>query len=335
MLATSESRRAINVYRLCDARPGHEKQTLGLVQGLQSLVPVQVFDIQLYATAGGPFDFAALRRALALARDQPPDLIIGAGHGVHLPMLWLRLRRGGRSVLLMRPSLPASWFDLVMLPEHDARVTARNVLRTQGMLCPVPLSLTVPVPSTVPVPLTADGEGPLPSQQGVILLGGINRYFAWDNERIGRQLQHIVAAAPAINWVISDSRRTPDGFAEGLKLPPNGRFVSWQDTDPNWLTDTLATAQMVWVTADSASMLYEALSAGAQVGVIELPALRANSKLQRGLAGLHERGMVALSTHCARLDVTAQAHPMKESQRCAEALLRRWFPAYLPGLSSS
>lgn len=315
MVATSESRGAINVYRLCDARPGHEKQTLGLVQGLKSLVPVQVFDVPLYATAGGRFQFAALRRALALARDQPPDLIIGAGHGVHLAMLWLRFRRGGRLVLLMRPSLPASWFDLVMVPEHDPRVIGGNVLRTQGMLCPVP----------------ASEEGRSASQQGIILLGGTNRYFAWDNERIARQLRHIVAVAPDISWVISDSRRTPDGFAQGLALPPNGRFVSWQETGPDWLTDALTAAQMVWVTADSASMLYEALSAGAQVGVIELPALRADSKLQRGVAGLYERGLVALSTHCARLDITAAAHPMQESQRCADALLRRWFAGQLRG----
>lgn len=305
---------ALVVYRFRDARPGHEKQTLGLLQGLAALTPVRVHEFRLYATPDGPLDRAELRRALDLGRTDPPQLILGAGHGLHLPMLWLRLRRGGRIVVLMKPSLPARLFDLVLVPEHDLARAAANVLRTQGMLCPVP---------------PADAVAPA-RDLGLVLVGGRNRYFAWRNDRVARQVDAVVRAMPELEWVITDSRRTPDGFGAALELPAGARFVPWESTESDWLQHRLAQARCVWVTADSASMLYEALSAGAQVGVLELPSLRPNSKLHRGIERLEEISSIVLSTTTARLDLAPRVHPMRESQRCAEALLQRWFPQRLP-----
>ena len=269
------------VYRLLDARPGHEKQTLGLVQGLAAHTSVRLREYQLFDQAGGALDSERWAELLADGAKDPPDLIVGAGHALHLPMLWFRWRRGGRAVVLMKPTLPLWCFDLVLAPEHDLLGDAPNLLRTQGMLCPV-----------VTREDAMDGRAP-----GLILVGGVNRYFSWHSARVARQISQLVAAAPAIDWTVTDSRRTPDDFPAELAQLTAVPFVPWQETSPDWLPTQLGRASNVWVTADSASMLYEALASGARVGVIELPGLRPGSKLQRGIERLLDRGTISLSTH--------------------------------------
>ena len=63
-----------------------------------------------------------------------PDLLLGAGHHTHLSLLAARRIRGGKVVVLMRPSLPPGLFDLCLIPEHDAPPARPNVLATRGAL---------------------------------------------------------------------------------------------------------------------------------------------------------------------------------------------------------
>jgi mitochondrial fission protein ELM1 len=57
-------------------------------------------------------------------------------------------------------------------------------------------------------------------------------------------------------------------------------IVPFAATSPDWLPTQLARADQAWVTADSVSMVYEALTAGAAVGVLDVPRPR-----QAGSAG--------------------------------------------------
>ena len=75
-------------------------------------------------------------------------------------------------------------------------------------------------------------------------------------------------------------------------------------------------------------MLYEALSAGAVVGVMELPLKRPkrSNKLVRGLLKLHENGQIHLSHESPRMPVKAvTSTTMSESRRCADIVLERLF----------
>ena len=108
----------------------------------------------------------------------------------------------------------------------------------------------------------------------------------------------------------------------------DGMFARWQDAAPDFLESRLPTATQVWVTADSVSMLYEALSAGAVVGVMELPLKRPkrSNKLVRGLLKLHENGQIHLSHESPRMPIkAATSTTMSESRRCADIVLERLF----------
>ena len=256
-----------------------------------------------------PADAKALNSDWQL-RAAAPDLIIGAGHHLHKPMLCTRWHLGGRCVVLMRPSLPTFLFDLALVPEHDRVWVSRNVEPTLGMLSPSQVSESDP-------------------QRGVVLLGGISKHFHWSNEDVARQVHKIVVDAPQQQWQIIDSRRTPNELREHLQLPDYAKYVHWRDTQPSWLTHQLSRSSATWVTPDSASMVYEALSFSGRVGVIELRARRRSNKLANGVRRLHALGYVGQSAKGPLSEQNLNAVALAEHRRCAKLILQRWFSELL------
>lgn len=301
------------VWRLLDGKPGHEKQSLGLIQGLEAIMPVATYELDMRFKA---LYWRQLRRHIAgAAGDLPaPDLIVGVGHATHVPMLLARAVCGGRTVVLMKPSVPHLLFDLIFVPQHDRFPRKRNLVGTRGVICP-----------------TADRAKA--DDAGLILLGGPNRTFEWRSGEVIDRVRAIARASPSTRWTVCDSRRTPEGLAAHLPREPNLSWQSWRTAPGDFLTDALAGARYVWVTADSVSMLYEALSAGARVGVISLPPRpggRGNKHL-RGIGQLRERGHVLASDDGLRLQEARAVEFPPENRRCAaivaERLLDRRPPA--------
>ena len=306
-MATSAGRRLV-VWRLVDGKPGHEKQSAGLLQGIEALVPTEVYDFDMR------FKALLWRQVRGHARNgvvdvPPPQLILGVGHRTHLPLLISRAVCGGKSVVLMKPTLPHRLFDLIFVPRHDRYRRRGNLVETRGVVCPSLENRKTPT-------------------AGLILLGGANRHFEWSNADVAAQIQAIAAASPAVAWQVCDSRRTPSSFGEALPGIANLRFRPWRTLQSDFLEQALARARYVWVTADSASMLYEALSTGAQVGVIALAAknpLRDN-KLVRGIRLLLAQGHVFSTADGFRLqDSLLPPHFYPENKRCAKVVVDRLF----------
>ena len=297
------------VWRLVDGKVGHEKQSAALLQALAALRPLDTHDFDVRVKRR--FRREVLRHALsanaAASELPPPALIVGAGHRTHLPMLIARAACGGKCVALMKPTLPTTLFDLIFVPAHDRTRHRSNLVETEGVICP----------SVVP---RKD------ERSGLVLLGGHSRHFAWSNNEVAGAVGAICRLTPEVSWLVCDSRRTPSQFAETLPRTDNMRYVSWRDTPRDFLERALATARYAWVTVDSASMLYEALSAAAQVGVIDLPLKhpRRANKHARGVAKLHDAGRVHSSRDGFRLlgpGATTAFEP--ENRRCARILVER------------
>jgi mitochondrial fission protein ELM1 len=254
----------------------------------------------------------------------PPDIVLGAGHRTHLSLLAARRMCGGKAVVLMRPTLPLSLFDLCLIPEHDAPPTRRNVLATRGALNRIQPSTT------------------LEASRGLLLIGGPSAHFAWDSESLQRQIAAIVTAHPAIHWTLTTSRRTPTEFLEHktLQKTPSPlvregwdegcerlhlNIVPVTETGPDWLPVQLASAGQVWVTADSVSMVYEALTAGAAVGVLEVPHQHA-SRVSRGLEQLAAEGWVTLFADWSpNRPLHRPPEIFNEAERCARWIIEQWF----------
>ena len=303
--------RPLILWLLGDGKPGHENQTLGLAEALARRVPCMIHRIPLADKHGL---LASVQTALAASTGLPaPDLILAAGHATHPALLWLTRKHRSKSIVLMRPSLPLAWFDLCIAPSHDfPNGCARpNVLLTRGAL------------NRVAPPATASPLGRM------VLLGGPSASHGWDGTRLLHDLSEIAATG---HWQLTDSRRTPAGFLTEIRhqLPAIDVF-SHADTLPDWLPTQLAAASEVWVTEDSVSMIYEALSSGANVGLLPAPRLKSSSRVLRGLDELVTDGFL---TTIEEWQQTRQLKPppsiLREADRCAEEVIQRISHESLP-----
>jgi mitochondrial fission protein ELM1 len=288
-----------------DGKPGHENQSLGLAEAMQRLVAC---DIHRISIAGQGGIVGRIRSALAQSADLPkPDFIIAAGHATHFALLYLAGKHRAKSIVLMRPSLPLRFFDLCIAPSHDfpKKPTCRNLILTRGAINRVQAS-------------DCQKTGKL------ILIGGPSKTHAWDAEAMLNMLCKITDGDSA--WQLTDSRRTPVGFLDQARKRLEGiEIFSCQETSPDWLPSKLRKANEVWVSEDSVSMIYEALSSGACVGLLPVPRLNSKSRVLRGIDDLVEAGYLTLFSawqKTGHLKPTPEA--LNEADRCGEILFERF-----------
>jgi mitochondrial fission protein ELM1 len=300
--------RPVVVWAFTDGKAGHENQTRGLLAALARRYPVDARWVHVPAYAS-VLSSLMTRRFLPGVGLPPPDLLVGAGHRTHLPLLAARRAHGGRSVVLMKPSLPRAWFDLCVIPEHDG-VSGANVLTTRGALSPVE-------------------PGKKDARAGLILIGGPSRHHGWNANELLSQVDTIVAGAGDVRWTLTTSRRTPSATSARLRALSfkNLTVVPVAETGPGWLAERLASAAQVWVTEDSVSMVYEALTASAATGVLGVPAKR-ESRIARGIAALRRDGLITSFADWQRgRKLTPPPAPFNEAARVAAWIGEKWLDA--------
>ena len=289
------------IWRFTDGKPGHEKQTLGLCNALSAQSTTDIHELAVRRNGMNLLNWLAGR--YPPGKDlPPPDLLIGAGHATHLPMLAARRAYGGRIVVLMRPSLPLSWFDLCLIPEHDDAPRRKNVIPTKGAITPLK-------------PCSNHDPG-----RGLVLVGGPSQHFKWQSHAVTQQIMTLVTERPDLDWTLTTSRRTPPDFLSGLNSP-HLHVLPADATPPGWLETQLGLAGEVWVTPDSVSMVYEALTAGCRVGLFDLPAMD-GSRVAKGVTNLILEGyVVQFSPNTMSILQATKTPPLDEAQRCARLIL--------------
>ncbi len=294
------------IWRFTDGRPGHDVQSLGLAQALRTQTDVSVFDLPLKDCPGGFWLWASGRYPRG-ASLPAPDLLLGAGHGTHWHLLAARRRWGGRIILFMKPSLPLSWFDLCLVPEHDTPPRLANVLVTTGVL------------NTVQPGVRQNAE------TGLVLLGGPSRHFRWDDDELLGQLEQLLAARPPSRWLLASSPRTPAPLLRRLAGWPGFECLPFASTDRKELAACMARAGEIWVSEDSVSMLHEALSSGARVGLLRVRRGAAN-RVTAAVDALLERDWLG---EPGRWQPGAgPGRPLNEAGRCAAWVRDRWLSGH-------
>lgn len=302
-METETDDKRLVIWRLLDGRRGHFTQLEGLTRAIAEQTPVEVHDLAVDRHAGHLLDWL-------LGRFPPgdslprPRLILAAGHTTHLAALAARRAHGGHIVVLMQPSLPLSWFDLCLVPEHDDPPQRENVIPTRG-------AITTVRPSEQHDPAA-----------GLILLGGPSRHYAWDTQAILEQVRQIVATQPQIRFRVGDSPRTPPETREATGHIDGIGLIPWEQTQPGEIQQAMAEAGQVWVSEDSVSMLYEALGGGAPTGLLSVPRRR-ETRISRGVDRLAAQGMITPFAQWASKHKLAPAAPLDEATHCAKLILVR------------
>jgi len=296
------------VWRFSDGKAGHDSQSLGLVDALERRTRVVAYDIPVRPGAGLDWMFGRFP-AGSLLPD--PWLMVGAGHSTHLPLLSARRARGGKAAVLMSPDLPKSLFDLCIIPEHDRPGPAANILVTRGSLNRMQ-------------PVYMGG-----SNSGLLLIGGPSRHYHWDHRQVAGQIARVIRYSPVRDWILTTSRRTPPGFAEHIRQMIFNRnlkltILSCRDTTDQWLALQLSRSCCAWVTEDSVSMIYEALTAGVPVGLLSVPPRRQDRIVTGVRALVTARIVMRFGDWSAGRPLPRSRQVFDEANRVARQICGQW-----------
>jgi hypothetical protein len=296
---------------LSDGRPGHENQSVGLAEAIARRNGARV---EVVRFAKG--DWLGRRYGKAVAGDARVELLIATGHKTHLTLALAARKLGAKSVVIMSPTWPLWFFDLCLVPQHDLsadRPSHPRVVPTFGALNRVPEKL------------------PPKQARGVVLIGGPSKAHGWAAEALLPAIVTVVKANAKLAWTISDSRRTPAGFLQQLRQERlAAEIISHTQTQPDWLPAQLGAAEEAWVTEDSVSMIFEAVTAGSRTGILPAPARKPKADPVRAIRQLVQAGHATDYETWTRND--RQLPPprrLHETGRCADLVLTRLFSARL------
>jgi mitochondrial fission protein ELM1 len=213
----------------------------------------------------------------------------------------------------MKPSLPYFIFDLCLVPEHDNPPKRANIISTIGALNPLGL----------------DGLHEKKTSSNLVLIGGPSPHYKWDNNLIIKQIEQILKKRQKRiqQWVLTTSPRTPKEFIEKLRERKltDLKIYHFEDTKPGWVEEMLLASENAWVTPDSISMVYEALSANCKVGVLELKEPRKNDKVARNILLLKEERYILDLEMFAKNEKLSLSKLHNQAEICASVIAENFF----------
>lgn len=312
------TQRPLNIWIVTDGKPGHLNQLKGLCERITAHTDITEQWISTQDTQTHWIDclFRRYRHTCnhpASQSHQAPDIVIGAGHSTHKEVLAIKRHFRCFAVLLMKPSLPNHWFDATIIPEHDNPTPNKQTLITKGVLNTIS-------PITSPSALEEN------QHKGLILIGGDSKHYHWNAAEVVTQVLKLTKANADTQWVLSDSRRTGTEFMSLLKQqqPENLHLIPHTDTPNGWVKEQMAQAGNIWVTPDSVSMVYEAITSGAPVGLFNMTAKK-NGRIVKGIQSLVDQGIASTFTADNLNQITSvSSAPLWESERAAVWLLNQY-----------
>lgn len=253
----------MHIVYVSDGKAGHRSQAVGLYKAMQRQSADEVTFEEILIDQLPIFSlFSAIFKKNIAALKQQPDYVFGVGSHTQLRVLLLgKVFPQAKTVILMKPNFPVNWFDYAIIPEHDGVDASEHVITTQGALNPI---------------VNEQRHQP---NRFLIALGGSSKRHHWNEEKVLNAIQQIVNLHPQAEIILTTSRRTPEEFLAHLNeksFKSQLKIFPVEKTPQGWIFEEMQKAEAVWVTEDSVSMIFEALTAGCQVGIIEIDRLKSD-----------------------------------------------------------
>ena len=253
----------MHIVYVSDGKAGHRSQAVGLYKAMQRQSNIEVTFQEISIQELPIF---SLLKALWARRfglfEKKPDYIFGVGSHTQARVLLLgRVYPKAKTVIMMKPNFPVNWFDYAIIPQHDGVKESMHVITTQGALNPIV------------------NENRHQPNRILIALGGNSKRHQWNEEKVLASIDEIVKNHPQADIILTTSRRTPNAFLTHLNETPLASHLHIfpvEHTPQGWIFEEMQKAEAVWVTEDSVSMIFEALTAGCKVGVIEIERLKSD-----------------------------------------------------------
>ena len=245
----------MRIWWFKDSKIGHEKQVRAILDNLACSEDFILEEI----SSNNPIWLELLLYMLKIRPkiDSIPDVIIGAGSKTNIPMLRHKLHKKTKVISVMKPQFFQKRFDLILAPRHDFLAIPENVHTYIGSLAKVRISNNL-------------------ENIGLIVFGGINRHFDFNHDHILLQINFITSLYPEINWIVFNSRRTPQKFNTEIKKNKDiKKFVNFNENfEP--LDNYISKAKIKFVTPDSINMIFESLSSSGETFLFQMKKFKDN-----------------------------------------------------------
>jgi mitochondrial fission protein ELM1 len=264
------------VWLLMGTRTGDNNQLLALAEALG--YPFEAKRLTFNQLRRFPF----LRRGLTILDPSSrgliappwPDLAICVGYGSVPVARFIRQQSGGRTRLVHigNPRTELDDFDLrITTPQYARRATAN--------LLALPLPIGNPARAAQPTRRELDWLEAYSRPRWLVAVGGPARHWRLDDEALTHAINSLAQENPQGSLIVATSPRTGNGTRRVLDHVVRGERRAVVDEFPGFPT-LLASSDRIYVTADSVSMLSEAILTGKPVGMIPI---------RRSLSGLVAR----------------------------------------------
>ena len=270
---------------LSDGKPGHLNQSIAFAKHLG-------YDYELRRVAfrgrlAKLISYVADRLALhwwwlfsCEKGDGEYFAVVSAGSETYYANRLLAGELGIKSVAIMLPKGYRYDFDLIVAQHHDAPPLRGNII-------PLPVNLSYVVPQGLVKPEFG-------RKYVAVIVGGDSKQGRLVPEQLREQLRQVFALFPGYGLWLTTSRRTSSEVEDMLRDFDWERAVFYSKEPINPIPDFLAQSDYVFLTADSTSMISEAVSYGTAC-VEVLPASGtaiASGKFGRMVDDLQKQGAV-------------------------------------------
>jgi mitochondrial fission protein ELM1 len=277
------------IWALLGARAGDNDQVIALAETLGSpftLKPLEYNGLHALGPRVLGNSLASLEASsrASILQEPPPDLTISTGHRSVPVVGALRRRSGGRtrSIHLGFPRVTPAAFDLVITTPQYAIGDHPNVLR-------IHYALTSAV-TAQPEAGSAAGLESLPSPRRLLIVGGPTLFWHLDREALLQTVRAMLeeASADGGSVLVTTSPRTPPQLVKVLAsvLGKSGvKTLLAEPGRPPAYKNLLFAADSIRVTADSVSMISDAIWTGKPLALVPI----AMSRTGRAVIALHDR----------------------------------------------
>lgn len=300
---------------LQDGRAGTDGQAQGLVVTLK--VPYQLRSLNLH-----PLQYCmpplmvsnSIIEKLFESETHPPAGIIGAGRRAAYGLLAAsRHWPGITTIQIQDPRIDPSHFTHVITPAHD-ELKGDNVIHTLGSLHRVNDALLQDAGQLWNAKLSS-----FQRPRVAVLIGGNNKYIRMNPDWVDNLIAKCYELLKRdMSLWITVSRRTPELLRERLRaaFPHKENVWFWSGAGDNPYLGFLAHADYFLVTADSVSMISEALFTSKPVALLRMPGN--GKKFNRFYDQLFARGL----THWFDGDWSISDRPQLNETARVAALLK-------------
>ncbi|MFT7087607.1 MAG: mitochondrial fission protein ELM1 [Rickettsiales bacterium] len=299
------------IWVLKDDRAGNYSQATGLAEelalearDLEVDAKIQIKEISYnflarlpnFLKINGLAGISSISKKLLLEKidgqQENPDIVISAGRKTAPIAAYLKRKYGSKAIQIMNPNLNFKKFDFVILPSHDKKFTAKNIIRIIGSLTRISddrLEKEYQKFADILEKITAQNSAP----KIALLVGGSSKKGKFTNEiaaKLGKQVSEIVSKMNA-NLLVLNSRRTGEEITETLDqnliFPSKDgvksikKFFKWKIKDwNNPYFAVLKDADFIIATGDSISMCSEICCLGKPVYIFSTSEICSAKHLQ-------------------------------------------------------